>query len=260
VFPASEGGGESVTARVDARFFQGREPQFHREAMRSGDCALRTFENASCTPACTDGLCVETNVCEPWPTFVSAGRLTITGLARTVEIDPMSGLYYPDGPLPPDLFASSADITASLAGADIPALSVSTRGVAPIVPDVVDGKVTVSNPATQPLMIRWTPLTAAGETGTRVRLTLNSNNRGHGAPFDAIIECDVADTAGEIAVAPALLDAFPETFAWRICAGSDCPPSWLRRYRRAAAPVGEREVELRVSSTFTFGIEHPAAP
>lgn len=254
VFPRDKG--ESRTGRVEARFYQGREPAFHREAMRSGDCVLRRHENASCTPACTTGLCVATDVCEPFPTYVSAGRLTIAGLRTSVQIDPMSNWYYPDA-LPADLFADDADVRATLAGADLPALTVASRGVAPIVPDITGGKVTAANPAAGPLVIRWTPATDAG---ARVRLTLNSNNRGHGMPYDAIIECDVADEAGEVSVAPALLDGFPATEAWVICAGTDCPPSSLRRYRRAAAPVGAQEVELRVSSSFTFGIEHPAAP
>lgn len=252
-FPDDQGGDTYTSARVDARFFDGREPRFHREVMREGACTLRTFALASCDPACADGLCVETDVCEPWPTYVSAGTLTFGGLRTALSITPRDNWYYVDEPLPPDVFADDAEITATLAGATIPALNLTSRAVAPITPDITGGKVVAPFPATGPLEIRWTP--AAGSSA-RVRLTLNSNNRGHGAPFDAIIECDVADDAGVIAVPAAMLDAFPATEAWTICAGSDCPPSNLRRYRNALAPVGERDVELRVSSSFTFGIEH----
>lgn len=252
VYTADAGGGESLTGQVAARFYDGREPSFHREVMRAGDCTLRTHTIASCTPACTDGLCVDTNVCEPFPTYVSAGRLTITGLRTTVQIDPMQNWYYPDGVLPADLFADDAAITATLAGATIPALSVSTHGVRPITPDITGGKLVAPYPAAADLVVRWTP--SGGDE--RVRLTLNANNRGHGMPYVAILECDVADAAGQIAIAPALLDAFPATEAWNICAGTDCPPSKLARYRRGAALVGEREVDLVVSSSFTFGLEH----
>lgn len=252
-FPEDQGGETYRTSRVDARFFDGDEPSFHREAMRAGDCVLSTFTPASCSQPC-NGVCVETDVCQPWPTYLSAGRLTLAGLRTALSIEPMDGWYFPSMPLPPDLFADDASVTATLAGAGaIPSLILTTSATPPLAADVTGGKVVAPFPATGPLEIRWTP--AAGSSA-RVRLTLNSNNRGHGAPFDAIIECDVADDAGVIAVPAAMLDAFPATEAWTICAGSDCPPSRLRRYRNALAPVGERDVELRVSSTFTFGIEH----
>lgn len=256
VFTADAGGGESRSARVDARFYQGREPSFHREAARAGDCVLRTHEVASCTPACTTGLCVDTNVCEPWATYVSAGRLSLAGLTTPVQIDPRDNYYYIDDPVPADLFRDDAEVLATLAGATIPGMSIGSRGVPPITPDITGGKVTVPFPAAAPLVVRWTPATTPTTTGARVRLTLNANNRGHGMPFTAIIECDVADAAGEVSVPTALLDAFPDTQAWTICAGTDCPPSNLMRYRRAAEPVGDQEVELVVASSFTFGIEH----
>lgn len=249
---ADAGGGETLSGQVSARFYDGREPAYHREAMRSGDCVLQTYTNASCTPACTTGLCVDTNVCEPFPEYVSAGRLTISGLRTQVQIDPQQSWYYPDGPLPNDLFADNASITATLAGATLPAMSIMTNGVPPIAPAITGGKVVAPYPATSDVVVPWTP--SGGDE--RVRLTLNANNRGHGQPFVAIIECDVADSAGQIAIAPAIMNAFPETEAWYICAGTDCPPSRLVRYRRGATLVGEREVDLIVGSSFTFGIEH----
>src|SRR5690606_1022291 len=124
VGPEDAGGGEWLSGQIAVRFFDGREPSFHREAMRAGDCVLRTFAIASCTPACTNGLCVDTDVCEPYPAYVSAGRLTITGLTTAVQIDPMQDWYYPNQPLPSELFADDASITASLAGGTIPAFDV----------------------------------------------------------------------------------------------------------------------------------------
>jgi len=220
--------------------------------MRAGDCVLRTSDVASCTPACTTGLCIATDVCEPFPTYVSAGRLTLTGLRTALQIDPRDNFYYVDSPLPPDLFADGAAVGASLAGATIPALTLRTGGVAAPTPDITGGKLVVPYPALADVVVRWTP--APGDA--RVRLTLNANNRGHGMPYVAIIECDVADAAGQLTIARALLDAFPDTRAWSVCAGNDCPPSNLTRYRRAAVPVGAEEVELVVASSFTFGIEH----
>ncbi len=244
---------EYRSARIGAAFYDGGAPRFHREAMRAGACTLSTYTPSSCTPACTDGLCVETNVCEPWPTLVSAGRLTIAGLAVAVQIDPQSNYYYPDQQLPENLFADAAAITATLAGADLPAASLDTTGVPPLTTAITAGAITVPYPAVDDFLVRWTP----ADDGSRVRLTLNANNQGHGMPFLAIITCDAADADGQIALPAAMLDAFPETDAWQICAGTDCPHSTITRYRRGATPVGtDRELALIVGSQVDFGIVH----
>ena len=122
--------------------------------------------------------------------------------------------------------------------------------MAPLTGAIPDGKL-VLEPG-QDEIVRWTP--AGGDA--RVRLTLNSNNQGHGQPYLGIIECDSPDAAGEVRVSASLVDEFPETRAWTICAGTDCPPSTLRRYQRATAPVGEHDVELVVSSVIAFGVDH----
>lgn len=244
---------EYRSARVGARFYDGRAPSFHREAMRAGACTLSTYTRSQCTPACTDGLCVETNVCEAWPTLVSAGRLAIAGLAVALTIDPQLNDYYPDDALPENLFADDAAVTATLAGADLPAASIDASGVPALATDIVDGQLIAPYPAAADVVIHWTP---AGD-GSRVRVTLNSNNQGHGMPFLAVLSCDVADAAGEVALPAAMLDAFPETDNWMVCAGTDCPRSTIARYHRGAAPVGaDHEIELRVANQLSFGVVH----
>lgn len=71
--------------------------------------------------------------------------------------------------------------------------------------------------------------------GSRLRLTLNANNRGHGAPYQGIIECDIDDARGEVTIAKSLIVAFQSTHRWEICVGNDCPPSTVARYRRTIA-------------------------
>jgi hypothetical protein len=233
---------------VSAQLYQDRAPSFHRVAMTGGSCLLRRYTPSSCTPACTDGLCVETDVCEPWPTLVSAGELTVTGLIEPVSITPQGGYYYSDI-LPPELFADTATVHAAFAGEELPALTIDAGAVSGLGTDFTD-KITLL--PGQDHTITWVP-----GGGGRVRLTLNSNNAGHGSPFAAIIECEVDDSAGAITVPAALVDAFPETMAWHICAGSDCPPSHLRRYRAGAAPIGaNQEIQLVVASQHTFGVDH----
>lgn len=247
-------GGQTFTSgQLTAVFYDGHGPRWHREAMRAGACVLRTFTPSSCPTACTDGLCIS-GVCESFPAVVSAGRLTMSGLAVTVSITPSSN-FYESPPLPPELFGDTAMVSAQLAGGVMPAMSLSTRGVPPLATAIASGKITVPNPAGQAFPVRWTP---TSDPDARIRLTLNSNNQGHGQPFLAIIECDAPDSAGQIDVPAALLDGFPETMAWEVCAGTDCPFSTIRRYHRATHPIGDQDVELVIASEQLFGIEHPA--
>jgi hypothetical protein len=249
IFDDGTGPMEQRWSQVWGEFFADRAANFHREVMTSGACTLRAYTPSLCDPACTDALCVEPDVCEPWPTRVSAGELTITGLTAPVSITPQSGYYYPTNPLPADLFADGATITAQLAGDVIPALALESGGVPLLEPQITD-KIVLA-PGTDHT-VTWTPVGVG-----RVRLTLNSNNQGHGLPYLGIIDCDVDDSAGEITIAAALIDAFPETQAWTVCAGTDCPPSVIRRYRSDAAPIGaDQEVRLVVTSQFTFGVDH----
>jgi len=252
-----DGGGTPTTYRssaTQASFHVGGAPRFHREAMRDGACVLHTYTPSSCTPACTDGLCVDTDVCEPWGTLASAGRLTVAGLTVAVAIDPASGYYYPQAQLPEDLFADDATVTATLAGDEIGAATLTAGGVRPIVTAFEAGELDVPYPAGGDVAVRWTP---AGD-GSRVKVTINANNQGHGMPYLAILTCDVADADGEVQLPEAMLDAFPATEAWTICAGTDCPRSTITRYQRDAVPVGDDlELELIVGSTFDFGVNHP---
>lgn len=242
---------EHAFATVHGVFWSGRPARWHREVARAGDCVLRRYTPSLCEPACSTGLCVDTNVCEPWPTAVDAGRLTITGLTVPVRITPVSAQYYPAEQLPSELFADGASVNATLVGGGgIPGLSLTAGGVPAIKAQLPQGRL-VLQPGRDGT-ITWTP--AAG--ASRVRLTLNSNNQGHGAPYLGVIECDVDDAAGQITIPAALVDGFPETQAWTVCAGSDCPPSTLRRYHRATFAVGERDIELMVASDYQFGVDH----
>lgn len=239
---------EQRTARVSAEFFSGGPANFHRHVMTAGACTLRSYAPASCDPACADGLCVDTDTCEPWPTRVSAGALAITGLTAAVSITPVDGYYVGDA-LPEDLFADAAVVTADLAGADLPPATLVAGGVAPLVTAITDRITLVPG---EDHVVGWTP-----GGGGRVRLTLNSNNQGHGGPYLGIIECEADDAAGQLTVPAALVDAFPETRAWTVCAGSDCPPSRLRRFRASTAPIGvDQAIELAVASEQTFGVDH----
>jgi hypothetical protein len=241
---------EWSSGQARAAFYDGRPPRWHREVARAGACTLRKYTPSSCEPFC-DGVCVDTNVCEPWPTLVAAGRLTISGLTTTVRMAGEGGFYYPEAQLPAELFADDAAITAELAGGGgFAGVTLATTGVPALRGAIAGNKLELVHG--QEATVRWTSV--AGDA--RVKLTINANNQGHGQPYLAIIECDVADAAGEVTIDASLIADFPETRAWTICAGTDCPPSTLRRYHRATAPVGDFDLELVVACELAFGVDH----
>jgi hypothetical protein len=240
---------EYRAGRVHVRFYDPAPPDFHRVTVTEGACTLRRYVPASCDPACNDGLCVGDNECEPWPGMASAGTLTIAGLETAVSITPVDGYYYYNDALPDDLFADAAAITAELAGDDVSGGTLETTGVPPI-ETAIETKI-VLDPG-EDHTIAWT---AGG--GGRIRVTINANNQGHGGPYLGIITCEADDAAGELTIPAALIDQFPETRAWTVCAGTDCPPSSIERLRAAYLPVGDgRAVSLEVSSLSYFGVDH----
>ena len=245
-----ETGELSSTSRFDGWYFDGPQPPWHREVARSGACVLRRYTPAFCDPACALGtLCVDTDVCLAPPRFESAGTLTVTGLTVPITLASTTGYYQHTDGLPTDLFTDSATVTATLAGAVVPAHTLVARGVPPLVAAI--GNFRTLTPG-QDHTITWTP--AGGDA--LVRLLFNSNNIGHGAPYFGIIDCDVPDADGQITVAAALVDGFPETGPWQVCAGSDCPPSTLTRYHRATATTTAGTAELIVGSQLSFGVDH----
>jgi hypothetical protein len=239
---------EYRAGRIHVRFYDPAPPNFHRVTVTEGACTLRRYVPANCDPACTDGLCVGDNECEPWPGAASAGTLTIAGLGTAVSMTPVDGYYYAEA-LPDELFDDDAEITAELAGDDLPGGTLETTGVPPIEVDI-ETKI-VLDPG-EDHTIEWTP-----GGGGRIRVTINANNQGHGGPYLGIITCEAADAAGQLTIPAALIDQFPETRAWTVCAGTDCPPSSIERFRATFLPVGDgRAIELKVSNLYYFGVDH----
>jgi hypothetical protein len=233
------------------QLFTSPPTRFHTEAMRDGACRLLTFEAALCDPFCA-GICLAGNECVPYPTYVSAGTITVQGLTEPLQLvaEPSFNFYNPASfPLPEDLFADDAEVLAEAPGDELPAFSIAARGVAPLAPGSFERNLVLEDGADA--TVTW----PAGRATDRVRLTLNTPNRAHGQPFDAIIECDAPDT-GSVVIPQAIVEAFPATSGAGICVSIDCPPSTLRRYARGAADVGDGEIELVVGSELMFGVLH----
>ncbi len=233
-------------------------PVWQEEYLAAGDCRLFRFVSHFCEDYC-EGVCVGENLCEPWPTFIDAGRLTITGAKQVLATDPSEyGWFGANGygwwGDAPELFDDLDPITASFAGGDVPAFSVTAAGVAPLVlTGLVDDELDLPNG--RDTFLTWEPGPSAG---TRVRVTLNANSSGgHGSPYEAYIECDTEDD-GDLTIPEDLVEAFPDAYRWEMCAGQDCPLSWAMRYRRGTHQMNGGTFDFRVGSSVAFFILHDA--
>ena len=224
------------------------------ETMREGACRLLEHQPPFCT-AC-DGVCVAPEVCEPYPTYASAGTLDFTGLSVPLSMAPEQYWYTSQSAVPEEAFADDAAVAVAASGADIPAHAlaltavprlVTTLGAEPL--PLIDG---------EDLTIQWT----SAEVGARVRLLLNANNIGHGNPSEAVIECEGPDR-GVLTVPRALIEAFPAADGSKFCVGSDCPLSLLTRYRTSSTTIGAGNgdrVVFTIGSQREFLIVHAPAP
>ena len=231
-------------------------PRYMTLEMESGACRMWSYQPGGCGE-CT-GLCDAEGECVPFPTQLSAGVVTFAGMnGGEVEMEPTEYGYFLDTAIPPDLFGADSEVTVSAAGgADVDAFSLTAGGVDPIGIDLVaqgegENQDTLRLEDGANLTLSWEP----ARPGTRVRLEINSNNQGHGLPVDSMIECE-ADDDGSLTVPRAMIEAFPDKGYQNICAGTDCPPSSLTRYRWDRAAVGDLEVELRVEFRAQFIVVH----
>lgn len=246
------GEGGTPWARVLGSIVDAR-PVYHRLAAEAGACQLWTYEVGECSGC--DGLCNADGECIPLPEQLSAGTLTLSGLAEEVTLPFRAYGYMPESALPADLFGDDQRVTLEAAGGpDVAAFSLEVDGPPRIATDLDPGEGrddTLQLVDGEDLVVTWSPAVP----GTRVRLDILSNNRGHGLPLDAMIQCE-ADDAGELVVAAELVEAFPDKDYSPICVSVDCPPSSLTRFRADRATIGGRDIELRVASVQEFLAVH----
>jgi hypothetical protein len=248
-----QGDEPTVRGRVAAAFTIPGSASVLTETMREGNCRLlqsRVSRCESCEWFCEDGSC------RPYPTYRSAGRISVEGLAAPVSLRWMERGGYEAHASPPDddLFTPGDPITASAPGAALGGFTVSARAVAPIAP-ALDGPCgtelrLVKEGATT---ITWD----APQPGTRVRLLLTSPNDAHGLPPHAVVECEGPDT-GSMRIGAALTAAFPAAPTVDTCVppgcavAVDCPPATLTRYAQGLANAGAETVALRVQAELEF--------
>jgi hypothetical protein len=210
----------------------------------AGDCAVWVHPGpALCEPSCSDGFCIDTNTCEPWPQFAPAGTITVTGLHEALSFVPGTYWYSPE-PFPgsADLFATGAAITASAPGDVSEGFSLSATGVTPL---EAAFPVTLEIEDNVDEQISWT-----AEQSGRIQLALLVG--WHGAPFEAMLLCETEDD-GSLTIPGSLIAQFP-----RASSGMEQHSSWLVRFDRSVEQTSAGPIELFVGSMVIITqISHP---
>jgi hypothetical protein len=163
------------------------------EAQKDGDCTLLTPRVPFCnTPCGGSAACVENDTCKPYPLAHSAGQVSVSGLAAegggtTFTMSPVVNNYQPPAGVtllyPP--FAEGADVRVDAAGDYYRALTLTAKGIAPLLLTSENIPVTTG----QPVKITWTPPSQSGSTIIRARLDISHHGGTRGK-----VECETADS------------------------------------------------------------------
>ncbi len=228
--------GASIDSGVSAVWWASAPPDPYQVVSQSGPCVLTEAGDMSGCDQLCDGVCID-GACQPFPAARSAGRLTVSGGADTVAIDPVDGSYAYYRPSP--LFAPGDQVTVAAAGDEVAAFEVSAAAVADLVAPGIDELELV--PA-EDFTVSWEPADAA----SWIRLRLESNQHGRFSP--TVIECAAADGAGAITVPGSMIERFWDSPG----ACGECPVQSLVRYRRGPATAGGQPVVLEYQSAISF--------
>jgi len=247
-----DGGGLGHNWRAPVVFggFPTDPPAWHQEVVAAGACRVLAYEPAFCDPPC-DGVCTAPNTCRPWPTYRSAGTLTIGGLAAPLSVTPsFDASYVTLGGLPDPLFDSDATVTLDAAGDEIDAFSLSTQAVRRIAIPAFDAAGLATMVDGADLLLSWPSADAA----SRVHVLVHAGGAPHGIPAASILECDAADT-GALTIPRAAIEAMPQLGTG--CAkGRDCAKFGIMRYRRATTETDLGTVTLTVGAGVDYPVVH----
>jgi hypothetical protein len=173
------------------------------EIASSGCCGLYKRLFPFCNPDCGgQGACVKDDSCQPYPSAVDMGTVTMSGLMTndgktTFSMDPINNTYqFTSLVFPP---CSEGDVVTldAAGGSSVSAFTLSIKGISPLTLlndtiNMIDG---------QPINLRWTPPTVAGNSMIFVLIDVSY----HGGT-KAKIECNCDDN-GSLTVPAALLDS-----------------------------------------------------
>jgi hypothetical protein len=247
-----DGGGLGHMWRAPVVFggFPTAPPAWHTVVVVAGACRVARYEPAFCDPPC-DGVCVAPGECRAWPTYRSAGRLTIGGLAVPVAVDPLfDGSYLTFGGLPDPLFARDATVTMDVEGDAIAAFTVSARAAARI-------GIPAFEPAGEATLVDGADLGLAwpsADPTSRVQVLVHSGGAPHGTPPEALLVCDAPDS-GALTIPRAAIEAMPP-LGLGCAKGHDCAKLGVMRYHRATVETAAGTAALVVGAGVDYAVIH----
>lgn len=173
-------------------------------AATEGDCALATPRVPYCaTPCGGTAVCVEDDVCEPYPTSQTVGTVTLSGVLTdagdtSFSMDPVANTYQKPGGvrLPYPAFAEGDAIRLDTSDTEFnAAFRVSSTGIQPL---VLAGAALVAQPGAG-LSVAWTPAGDVDNDQISVKLDLSHHGGSKG-----MITCETDDD-GALELSAALM-------------------------------------------------------
>ncbi len=236
-------------AYADAWFSPSGFFAWHTETMAEAGCRLLEFEPAFCEEFC-DGVCRAPGVCEPWPSYQSAGTLTVDGTREQLSLMPSSSGSYllaltVDGPL----FDDGDVLAVDASGDAFPSFSAEVAAPDALTAADPVGTATLDVPWAGDFTIAW-PDPVAG-SAIRARLTVGGN--AHGQPNPFVVECDAVD-AGSIAIPASLLEPLG-TFSADLSKGRDRSAFELTRSTSTFVDTDEGPVAVVAGRTYLYAAQ-----
>jgi hypothetical protein len=218
------------------------------EAGTEGACRLEKPRVPFCTPSCGADVCVEDDVCRPYPTAQSVGAVTLSGVklidgASELALKEVAKAYQPPAgtmfAYPP--FQEGDAVKLSAAGGDLPGFDLQTTGVAPMW--LSNEELTLEEGA--PLELTWEAAADPAASNIHVKLDISHHGGSKG-----MIECDQDDT-GTLSIPAALVT---ELLGLGV---AGFPTVIVTRSARATTKVGSGDVALTVASTLERAVTVP---
>lgn len=201
---ADESGPSSGTTSVLGKVSSGETPLIvaWKQSASEGACRLSKPRVPFCSPGCGADVCVEDNVCKPYPTALSVGEVTLSGVAlsggeTSLTLKEVAKAYQPPAgtsfAYPP--FAEGDTVRVGAAGGELRAFELQAPGVAPLW--LSDETITLESD--EPLELHWNEAADPKASSVHVKLDISHHGGSKG-----MIECDLDDT-GSLSIPASLV-------------------------------------------------------